>query len=90
MTVSQLKAKYLGTGHADQTKFEFLSNQHRDTSASILGHYDQLSYYAVSQNESIGRLKLTLLDSMIEPCGKPPPPKDIESLYQQKQQEKQS
>ena len=48
---------------------EWLTNQHRDTYASHVAHYDQLSYYAVAQNESIGRARLQFLQKMIQPCG---------------------
>ncbi len=41
---------------------EWLKNQHRDTYASHLGHYDQLSYFAVAQNDSIGRVKYQFLE----------------------------
>jgi len=40
---------------------QWATNQHRDTIASHIGHYDQLSYYAVAQNESIGRVKYDML-----------------------------
>ena len=39
-----LQSKYVGTGHPD-------------TSASFIGHYPILSYHAVAENESIGRIK---------------------------------
>ena len=48
---------------------DWVTNQHRDTYASHVAHYDQLSYYAVAQNESIGRVRLQFLDKMIQPCG---------------------
>ena len=68
----QLRAKYIGTGDADMTKYEWVTNMHRDTMASHVGHYDQMSYYAVAQNESLGRVKKEFLEKMLEPCGKPP------------------
>ena len=37
-------------------------NQHRDTLASHIGHYDMLSYFAVAQNESIGRMRYNMLE----------------------------
>jgi splicing factor 3B subunit 5 len=82
----QLRARYLGTGNADTTtKYVFLTNQHRDTAASIVSHTSsQCAYYAVAQNESIHRTKYNLLESMIQPCGLPP------HLQQQQQQQKQS
>mmetsp|Transcript_46188 Transcript_46188/g.80777 ORF Transcript_46188/g.80777 Transcript_46188/m.80777 type:complete len:91 (+) Transcript_46188:98-370(+) len=67
--------KFVGTGHSDITKFEWASNQHRDTLASHIGHNDMLSYFAVAQNDSIGRVRYQLLEKMLQPCG-PPPVKD--------------
>jgi len=72
ISADQLKARYIGTGHADMTKYEFVTNQHRDTLASHVGHYDQLSYFAVAQNESIGRVRHNMLEKMVQPCGPPP------------------
>jgi splicing factor 3B subunit 5 len=54
--------KFVGTGHSDITKFEWASNQHRDTMASHIGHSDMLSYFAVAQNDSIGRVRYQLLE----------------------------
>mmetsp|Transcript_29555 Transcript_29555/g.42278 ORF Transcript_29555/g.42278 Transcript_29555/m.42278 type:complete len:94 (+) Transcript_29555:65-346(+) len=76
----QLKAKYLGTGHPDITKYEWATNIHRDTLSSHVGHYDQLSYFAVAQNESIGRVRAQMLEKMILPCGLPPKPKSLKDL----------
>jgi splicing factor 3B subunit 5 len=84
LTTEQLKARYVGTGHSDMTKHEFLVNQHRDTYASHVGHFDQLAYYAVARNESVGRLRLEFLQKMIQPCGPPPPPKDVEKILEEK------
>eukprot|EP00978_Attheya_sp_CCMP212_P042940 scaffold271346_cov60-Attheya_sp.AAC.2 len=55
---------------------EWATNMHRDTLASHVGHYDQLSYYAVAQNESIGRVRSQMLEKMIQPCGPPPANKE--------------
>lgn len=82
MTVEQLKARFIGTGSGDQSKYDFLTNQHRDTYASHVGHYDQLSYMAVAQNESIGRTRMQFLEKMIQPCGPLPPTKDIDKLLE--------
>jgi splicing factor 3B subunit 5 len=54
--------KFVGTGHSDMTKWEWATNQHRDTLASHIGHYDMLSYIAVAQNDSIGRVRYQLLE----------------------------
>ncbi|RLN90390.1 hypothetical protein BBJ28_00015383 [Nothophytophthora sp. Chile5] len=84
-----LQAKYVGTGHADTTKFKAVSNpwqlcfavplrsewavnQHRDTLASHLGHSDMLAFFAVAENEAIGRVRYNMLEKMLQPCGPPP------------------
>jgi splicing factor 3B subunit 5 len=72
MSADALKARYVGTGHADLSKYEWLTNQHRDTLSSHIAHYDQLSYYSVATNESIGRTKYEFLQKMIQPCGPVP------------------
>jgi splicing factor 3B subunit 5 len=54
--------KHVGTGHSDMTKFEWAVNQHRDTVASYIGHNDLLSYFAVAQNDSVGRVRYQLLE----------------------------
>mmetsp|Transcript_37135 Transcript_37135/g.27448 ORF Transcript_37135/g.27448 Transcript_37135/m.27448 type:complete len:98 (+) Transcript_37135:59-352(+) len=71
-----IQSKHVGTGHSDSTKFEWTVNQHRDTYASYLGHYDMTSYFAVAQNDSIGRVRYQLLEKMLQPCGPPPPRED--------------
>lgn len=65
-------------GHADITKFEWLLNIHRDSYASYIGHHNMLSYFAVAQNESIGRVKYEFLQKMLLPCGLPPAEKEEE------------
>jgi splicing factor 3B subunit 5 len=84
ISTEQLKARYVGTGHTDMSKYEWLTNQHRDTYASHIGHYDQLSYFAVAQNESIGRVRLQFLEKMVQPCGPPPPTKNVDKLLEEK------
>ena len=34
--LEHLQSKYIGTGHADTSKFEWATNQHRDTYASYI------------------------------------------------------
>jgi splicing factor 3B subunit 5 len=55
--IEHLQAKYVGTGHADMTKFEWALNIHRDSYASYIGHHPLLAYMALVQNEAIGRVK---------------------------------
>mmetsp|Transcript_27974 Transcript_27974/g.28268 ORF Transcript_27974/g.28268 Transcript_27974/m.28268 type:complete len:93 (-) Transcript_27974:104-382(-) len=74
-----IQNKWVGTGHSDMTKFEWAVNQHRDTIASHIGHHDMLSFFAVAQNDSIGRVRYQLLEKMLQPCG-PPPIRDDEEI----------
>jgi splicing factor 3B subunit 5 len=61
-----IQSKFVGTGHSDMTKFEWASNQHRDTIASHIGHHDMLSFFAIAQNDSIGRVRYQLLEVRID------------------------
>ncbi|KAJ3397418.1 Splicing factor 3B subunit 5 [Lobulomyces angularis] len=47
------QSKYIGTGHADTSKFEWASNIHRDTLAACAGSHSLSTYFAVAENESI-------------------------------------
>lgn len=70
--LEHLQAKYVGTGHADTTKHEWLVNQHRDTIASYIGHHNLISYFAIAENESIERMRFKQLKKMMSPCGPVP------------------
>lgn len=69
---SSLFSQYVGTGHADLTRFEWNLNIQRDSYASYVGHHNMLSYFAIVENESIGRVKYEFLQKMLLPCGIPP------------------
>ncbi|PKC71919.1 splicing factor 3B subunit 5/RDS3 complex subunit 10, partial [Rhizophagus irregularis] len=71
--LEHLQSKYVGTGHADTNKFEWMVNQHRDSYASYIGHHSLISYFAVAQNESIARVKFEFVEKMLQPCGLPVP-----------------
>lgn len=75
--LEHLQSKYIGTGHADTTKFEWLVNQHRDSCSSYLGHPDLLNYFAISENETKARVRFNLMEKMLQPCG-PPPDKPVD------------
>jgi splicing factor 3B subunit 5 len=60
-----IQSKFVGTGHSDMTKFEWASNQHRDSLASHIGHHDMISFFAVAQNDSVGRVRYQLLEVRI-------------------------
>lgn len=70
--LEHLQAKYVGTGHADLGRFEWAVNVHRDSYASYIGHHPLVSYFAIAENESIGRKKYDLMQKMLLPCGFPP------------------
>mmetsp|Transcript_23762 Transcript_23762/g.52128 ORF Transcript_23762/g.52128 Transcript_23762/m.52128 type:complete len:103 (+) Transcript_23762:83-391(+) len=76
--IEHLQAKYVGTGHADITKFEWALNIHRDSYASYIGHHNMLAYFGVVENESVGRVKYEFLQKMLLPCGIPPKREDDE------------
>ncbi len=56
---------------------EWVVNHHRDSMASHIGHSDMLAYCAVAEGEAIGRVKHTMLEKMLQPCGPPPPRTEV-------------
>jgi len=70
--LEHLQSKYIGTGHAYTTQFEWCANQQRDTYASMMGHYDMLSALAICENETKARVKFSMMEKMLQPCGPPP------------------
>ncbi|XVE91054.1 hypothetical protein DITRI_Ditri20bG0125400 [Diplodiscus trichospermus] len=74
--LEHLQAKYVGTGHADLSRFEWAVNIQRDSYASYVGHYPMLAYFAVAENESIGRERYNFMQKMLLPCGLPPERED--------------
>lgn len=72
--IEHLQAKYVGTGHADISRFEWALNMHRDSYAAYIGQHSLCSYFATVQNESVGRVKYEMLHKMLLPCGLPPQP----------------
>ncbi|CRK92783.1 CLUMA_CG006229, isoform A [Clunio marinus] len=75
--LEHLQSKYVGTGFADTAKWEWLTNIHRDSLASYLGHCDRLSYFAIAENESKARIRFHLMEKMLQPCG--PPSEKVET-----------
>uniref|UniRef100_A0A1X7USW0 Splicing factor 3B subunit 5 n=1 Tax=Amphimedon queenslandica TaxID=400682 RepID=A0A1X7USW0_AMPQE len=70
--LEHLQSKYVGTGHADMTKYEWLINQHRDSYASYIGHHHMMEFFAIAENESKARIKFNFIQKMLQPCGPPP------------------
>mmetsp|Transcript_4785 Transcript_4785/g.7242 ORF Transcript_4785/g.7242 Transcript_4785/m.7242 type:complete len:91 (+) Transcript_4785:85-357(+) len=67
-----IQSKYIGTGHSDISRFEWLVNQHRDSVASHIGHSDLIDFFSVAQNISQGRVRYELMEKLLQPCGLPP------------------
>ncbi|KAJ6988676.1 casein kinase 1-like protein 10 isoform X1 [Populus alba x Populus x berolinensis] len=63
--LEHLQAKYVGTGHADLNRFEWAVNIQRDSYASYIGHYPMLAYFALAENESIGRERYNFMQSCL-------------------------
>ncbi|KAI8388658.1 splicing factor 3B subunit 5/RDS3 complex subunit 10 [Radiomyces spectabilis] len=70
--IEHLQSKYVGTGHADTIKHEWMTNQQRDSYASYIGHNSLISYFSVAENECKARVKHNILEKMLQPCGPPP------------------
>uniref|UniRef100_A0A803R3K1 Splicing factor subunit n=1 Tax=Cannabis sativa TaxID=3483 RepID=A0A803R3K1_CANSA len=63
--LEHLQAKYVGTGHADLNRFEWAVNIQRDSYASYVGHYPLLAYFAIAENESIGRERYNFMQVLL-------------------------
>ncbi|KAK4946401.1 hypothetical protein LTR10_014599 [Elasticomyces elasticus] len=50
--LESLQAKYVGTGHADTSAYEWKNNIVRDSYASYVGHPPLLAYMALGMGES--------------------------------------
>nr|XP_019015048.1 splicing factor 3B subunit 5 [Kwoniella pini CBS 10737]OCF53829.1 splicing factor 3B subunit 5 [Kwoniella pini CBS 10737] len=64
--LEQLHSRYTGTGHADTTKYEWLTHQHRDTLASIIGHPPLLGYVSIADGECQARERFELIEKLLE------------------------
>ena len=62
-------------GDADTTHHEFVTNIRRDKAASSVGHKDILTFQSVALNLHVERVRLNLLESILQPVG-PPPKRD--------------
>lgn len=69
--LEHLQSKYIGTGHADTTMFEWVTNQHRDSFSSYMAHFDLLNFIAIGENETKSRVRFNLMERMLQPCGPP-------------------
>lgn len=67
-----MQARYVGTGHADTTKYDWTSNIVRDSYASYIGHPPLLSYMAVGMGESKEKVRAQMIEKMVRGAGNPP------------------
>jgi splicing factor 3B subunit 5 len=67
-----LQSRYIGTGHADTTKYEWTSNILRDSYSSYVGHPPLLSYMAVGMGEPKEMVRAAMLEKMVRGAGNPP------------------
>ena len=51
---------------------EWVAGHHRDTNATVLGHYDMLLYASTAEGAAAGRTRFSLLTKMVDPVGAPP------------------
>jgi len=51
---------------------EWAAGHHRDTNATVLGHYDMLLYASTAEGAAAGRTRYSLLTKMVDPVGSPP------------------
>ncbi|KAL6713312.1 hypothetical protein ACLMJK_008777 [Lecanora helva] len=69
--LESLQARYIGTGHADTTKHEWLCNVHRDTYASYVGHPAMMTFLSVGMGECREVVRGRMVEGMVLPCGVP-------------------
>lgn len=74
--LDRLQSKFLGTGHADTTSWEWQTNLMRDTYASIVGHYPLLYQLVVAENEPAIKARHRTIIQMLQPAGPPMPTDD--------------
>lgn len=70
--LEHLQARYAGTGHADTTRHEWATQQHRDSIAVYVADPSMLTMFSLVENVSLGRYRYELLERLYKPCGDPP------------------
>lgn len=67
-----MQARYVGTGHSDTTKYDWVSNIVRDSYASYIGHPPILSYMSVGMGEPKEKVRAAMIEKMVRGAGNPP------------------
>lgn len=70
---NQQRSKYIGLGHPDISREEFLTNIKRDTYSSLAQHDNLLYYNSVALNEPVQTLRQKMIRKMVEPVRKEAP-----------------
>lgn len=71
--VARWRACDAHTAQHDLVCSEWATNHHRDSYASHVGHADVLTYFAVAENEAVGRVRFTMLEVSTRPLQAPLP-----------------
>jgi splicing factor 3B subunit 5 len=72
--LDHLQQRFIGTGHADLTRWEWAVHQHRDSYCSYVSHEGLLDFFAIAQGQTRQRVRYEMLKKMIKPVGNQPPP----------------
>ncbi|KAJ9504082.1 hypothetical protein H2202_000138 [Exophiala xenobiotica] len=70
--LESLQAKYVGTGHADTSTYDWKNNIVRDSYASYIGHPPLLAYMALGMGESKEVVRGQFIEKMVRASGPPP------------------
>ena len=72
-TYDDLVLRHPGTGHSETSMHEWMTQQHRDTLASLAGHHDRALLLSTVENVSVARMRFMLIDQLAgDPCGTAP------------------
>mmetsp|Transcript_7331 Transcript_7331/g.14996 ORF Transcript_7331/g.14996 Transcript_7331/m.14996 type:complete len:104 (+) Transcript_7331:226-537(+) len=65
--LEHLQSRYVGTGHPDISRREWMANMNRDSLACYLGHADMVTFFAVAEGSSVVRARFSLVESVARP-----------------------
>ena len=80
--MDHLQQRFIGTGHADLSRWEWAVNQHRDSLCSYTSHEGLLDYFAIARGQTRQRVRYEFLKKMVKPVGTQPLPVGAELLAQ--------
>jgi len=65
--LDHLQQRFIGTGHADLTRYEWAVNQHRDSLCSYISHEGLLDFFAIAYGQTRQRVRYNFIKKMIKP-----------------------